>query len=219
MKIVRMLTLVSISLAVLSTYPHDMQDVLHENQDSLSGQAPQGTKKYTLADIAIAIAYTSDQQEGNTEQGAKKEGFDEMSPELFSQWPAAVKVEVRAGDLIEGEETQGALRAFLGAWIAYTLTSKASRAITTTQTEKAKKSIKTFEEKNGVHVYCVPGNHDFYDSAYTIPEWIREQYGDLRYIVKLKKQDGTDLPLRIICCGAYTDHKTCQWLKHTFETI
>lgn len=196
-----------------------MQEAVHENQASSSAQTPKGTKNYTLADIAIVIAYTSDQQEGNAEQAAKKEGFDEMSAELFSRWPHATKIEIRAGDLIDGKETQGALRAFLGATLAQALTPKSSLAAVTEQIDHAKEKIETFELTTGIIVCLGLGNHGFYDFRYAIPAWIIKRQGNLRSVRRFKNPDGSDSPLHLLFCGVCTDHKTCQWIRKQFDTI
>ncbi len=220
MKIVRMLTLVSISLTVLlPKYFYSMQEAVREDQASSSTQAPKGTKNYTLADIAIAIAYTSDHHEGNVEQAAKKEGFNEMTPTLFSRWPNAIKIEIRAGDHIEGKEAQGALHAFCDSLIAHACSCFTGGSNPKDEANTAIHKIKDFENSTGIHVAAGPGNHDFYDNDYTIPNWIIERHGSLRYVITLKKQDGTELPLHIICCGVGTDQKTCEWLKEQFDTI
>lgn len=215
-----MLTLVGISFSLFFTKDLvGMQEAVHEDQASSSVQASQGSKKYTLADIAVVIAYTSDQQEGNAEQAAKKEGFDEMSPALFSRWPHATKIEIRAGDLIDGKETHGALRAFFGATIAHALTTKSGRAAVTEQADHAKEKIEIFEQTTGVVVLLGLGNHGFYAIQYIIPERIIKKQGNLRSVHRLKNPDGSDSPLHIILCGFCTDHKTCQWIKQQFNTI
>ena len=217
-----MLMFMSCSLiALLPKHLAAMQEALLEDHAAgPSTQTTPSTKKYTLAEIAIAISYTSDRQEGHAEQGAKQEGFDEMTPALFNRWPhIQAKTEVRAGDLIDGKENQGALRAFLGATIAQAFSCGASGSVPAEQTRLATQKIEEFEQKTGIAVQAGPGNHDFYDSRYTMLNWIIQRHGNLRYVAKLTNQDGSECPLRIICCGVYADHKTCQWLKTQFETI